>query len=71
MPRVTISTMEAKSLEQKRALVEGFVDVCVRVLHVPKERVNVAIEVYDPENLATGGELVCDKLARQASEAGK
>lgn len=63
MPRITITTLEAKTLDQKRALVDGFAEVCMRVLKVPKERVNVAIIEYPPENLATGGVLVCDKRA--------
>ena len=69
MPRITITTLEAKTLEKKRALVEGFVDVCMRVLEVPKERVNVAIIEYSPENLATGGVLMCDKQKTEEEAA--
>ena len=39
----------------------------MQVLKVPKERVNVAIIEYPPENLATGGVLVCDKRAPEGT----
>ena len=61
MPRITIKTNEAKTIEKKRELVNAFVEVCGRVLEVPKERVTVEIQEYDPSNLAVGGILACDK----------
>lgn len=61
MPRITIKTNEAKTLEKKRELVNALVEVCERVLNVPKERVTVEIAEYDPSNLAVGGVLACDK----------
>ena len=61
MPRVTITRIEGRTLDQKRARVKGFVDVCVDVLGIPAERCTVAITEYGPENLAPGGVLWCDK----------
>lgn len=63
MPRITIKTNEADSLEKKRELVNAFVEVCERVLNVPKDRVTVEIQEYNPENLAVHGVLACDKAA--------
>lgn len=61
MPRITVTMLEGRSLEQKRALVKGFVDLCEEVLKVPKERITVAFTEYSEENLAPGGLLWCDR----------
>lgn len=61
MPRISMTMMEGRSVEQKRALVKGFVDVCVEVLDIPANRVTVAFTEYSADNLAPGGVLWCDK----------
>lgn len=43
---------------------KGFVDICVKVLDIPAERVTVAFTEYTAENLAPGGVLWCDKTVK-------
>lgn len=61
MPRINVTMLEGRTLEQKRALVKGFVEVCKNVLDIPAERITVAFTEYSEENLAPGGILWCDK----------
>ena len=61
MPRISMTMMEGRALEQKRALVKGFVEVCQDVLGIPANRVTVAFTEYTADNLAPGGTLWCDK----------
>ena len=42
MPRVTVSTMEGVTLEQKRGLAKEITEVVVRKLNVPPEAVQVS-----------------------------
>lgn len=61
MPRISMTMIEGRTVEQKRALVKGFVELCVDVLDIPANRVTVAFTEYSAENLAPGGVLWCDK----------
>jgi 4-oxalocrotonate tautomerase len=61
MPIVTISIFEGRSVDQKRALIEGVTDVVCDVTGNVPEAVNVIIEEKSRENWAMGRQLGIDR----------
>jgi 4-oxalocrotonate tautomerase len=62
MPEITIELNEGRSIEQKRALVEGITQVVVDTCHVPADRVIITIHVSPLEDKAVGGILFADHM---------
>ena len=61
MPIVTISIFEGRSVDQKRALIEGVTDVLCDVTGNDPEAVNVIIEEKSRENWGIGRKLGIDR----------
>lgn len=60
MPRVTIQMFEGRTIEQKRALVEGVTKVIVDTCKAPPENVTILIQEMARDNYSKAGVLVCD-----------
>lgn len=57
MPLVTIDMWEGRTVEQKKALVEGITSVMKEKLGIPAEAVTILIRDVPKHNWATGGKL--------------
>lgn len=51
---------------KKRELVRSFAEATERVTGINKEHVTVVIHQNEHDNIGVGGELLSDRLARQA-----
>jgi 4-oxalocrotonate tautomerase len=67
MPVVTIAIFEGRSVDQKRALIEGVTDVLRDAIGSDPETVHVIIEEKSRENWAIGRKLSIDRPRRPAS----
>ena len=50
--------------EQKNDLVCGLTDVAQKVTGIRREAFVILIRENDPENIGSGGELLCDKMKK-------
>lgn len=60
MPVVTIRMAKGRTLDQKRALVEGITEVVTRTLQVTPDWVTIFVEELDKENIAKSGILLSE-----------
>ena len=60
MPVVTIRMAKGRTLDQKRALVEGITTVVTKTLQVTPDWVTVFVEELDKENIAKSGILLSE-----------
>ncbi len=66
MPIITVSILEGRTAEQKRALVENITQAVVAAIAAPPEDVRIIINDMKPENYAIAGLPVLDyRAARQ------
>lgn len=61
MPVVTIQMHEGRTVEQKRALIEGVTKVVNETTGAPYENITIFIDDVPFTNLAKAGVLLCDK----------
>lgn len=61
MPIVRVSFFEGRSIEKKRALVEGITEVVARVCEVAPEGVHVLLDEMDRDNWGRGGIINSDR----------
>lgn len=60
MPVVTVKMWEGKTLEQKRAIVQGITEVFIREIKAQPENVTVIIHDMPKTNWGKGGKLAID-----------
>lgn len=65
MPTITVEGPPIPDIEKKRNLARGLTDVAVEVYGI--KHVTVLIKENPPENVAAGGELICDRATRESS----
>lgn len=68
MPIITVNLKVGRSLEQKRALIEGITKVVCETALVKPASVRIIINEMQNDNFAIGGVLVCDDPARQIKQ---
>ncbi len=71
MPTVTVEGPPLKDLDRKRTLTREITDALERAFGLPREAYTVVLRENQPENVCVGGELLCDRIARQREEKGK
>ncbi len=70
MPLVNVHMAAGRSPEQKRALMEAITEAMVTHVGAPRPSVRVWIDEFPAGDYMAGGELLSDKQARLAVEAG-
>lgn len=68
MPTATVEGPPIEDLDRKRALTREITDAMERAYGIPREAYVVVIRENPPQNVCVGGELICDRLARQRGE---
>jgi len=61
MPVINVRMHEGRTVDQKRALIEGITKVVNETVNAPYENITVFIEDVPFTNLAKAGVLLCDK----------
>jgi 4-oxalocrotonate tautomerase len=65
MPIVVVNLKEGRTLDQKRAMVEGITNVLTETVGVKKTSVRIIVNEMRNEDFAIAGTLVCDDPAQQ------
>lgn len=60
MPYVTVSTLEGRTIEQKRELVKDITEAFVKNFKIEPDKVTIVIVEGSKENLAKAGQLFVD-----------
>ena len=60
MPLVTVEMYEGRTVEQKKALVEGITSAVMEKLGVPADAVTIVIKDIPKHNWAKGGKLASE-----------
>ncbi|MGB8859252.1 MAG: 2-hydroxymuconate tautomerase [Ilumatobacteraceae bacterium] len=68
MPLVSVSMAKGRTVEQKRALLEGITKVVNETLGAPVSSIRVWVNEFEPTDFIAGGEILADKRAREAAE---
>lgn len=68
MPLVSVSMAKGRTVEQKRALLEGITKVVNETLGAPVPSIRVWVNEFEPTDFIAGGEILADKRAREAAE---
>ncbi len=66
MPIIRVEMFKGRNREQKRALVKELTDGFIRTCGGKPESVHIVLTEVDQEDWASAGELVVDRLAKQA-----
>ena len=61
MPTVTVELVAGRTVEQKRAAVKAITEAVVEHLKTSPASVTVIFHEASRENIATGGQLFCDR----------
>lgn len=67
MPTVTVEGPPIGELDKKRTLTREITDALERAYGLPREVYVVVIKENLPENVAVGGQMICDRI-RHADE---
>lgn len=70
MPLVNVHMAEGRSADQKRALMDAITTAMEEHIGAPRASVRVWINEFPNTSFMAGGELLADKQARLAAEAG-
>ena len=68
MPLVSVSMAKGRTVEQKRALLEGITKVVNETLGAPVSSIRVWVNEFEATDFIAGGEILADKRAREAAE---
>ena len=68
MPTATVDGPRVEDLEKKREFARAVTDAMERFYGLPRAAYVVVIKENPPENVSTGGELICDRIARGRGE---
>lgn len=68
MPLVSVSMAKGRTVEQKRALLEGITKVINETLGAPVASIRVWVNEFETTDFIAGGEILADKRAREAAE---
>jgi len=60
MPYVTVSTLEGRTIDQKRGLVKDITEAFVKNFEIEPDKVTIVIVEGRKENLAKAGQLFVD-----------
>ena len=63
MPTIIVEGPKIADLDRKRKLVQAFTQAAVEGFDLPKETIVVILHETNPECVASGGELICDRRA--------
>jgi len=61
MPVITVEGSRIVDLGKKRELAQDFTEAASKAFGLPKETIIVIVHETDPECVASGGELLCDR----------
>jgi 4-oxalocrotonate tautomerase family enzyme len=61
MPIITVEGPPVADLSVKRALAEGLTEVAAKAYGMPRETIIVQIRETRADNVAVGGQLICDR----------
>ena len=61
MPTITAEGPPIRDLDKKRALVSEITESATKAYGFPAQMIVVVIKENQPENVAVGGELICDR----------
>ena len=65
MPNITVEGPAVNDLEKKRAFARKLTDAaCEYYAGIPRAAVVVIVKENAPENVAVGGELICDRIKK-------
>ncbi len=70
MPLVNVHMSKGRTPEQKKALMDAITDAMEEHIGAPRTAVRVWITEMENTDFMAGGELLADKQARLAREAG-
>lgn len=65
MPVITVEGPRITDLGKKRELAQDFTEAASRAFGLPKETIIVILHETDPECVASGGELLCDRQRKE------
>jgi 4-oxalocrotonate tautomerase len=68
MPLISVSMAKGRTVEQKRALLEGITKVVNETLGAPVSSIRVWVNEFEATDFIAGGEILADKRAREAAE---
>jgi len=63
MPNITMEGRPIKDLHKKRVLVKEVTQAAVKAYGLPAQAIVVTLRENAPENVAVGGQLLCDQRA--------
>ncbi len=66
MPFVQVTIVEGRTVEQKRALIQGITEACVSAVDATPENVRIAIYEVSPDEWGVAGETVTQIRARNS-----
>ena len=69
MPVITVEGPRIDELDKKRKLARDFTVAASEAFGLPEENIVVILHETSPECVASGGELICDRLAARAESA--
>lgn len=61
MPNITIEGPPIKDIDAKRILAKEVTAIAAKTYKLPAEYIVVVIKENLPENVAVGGQLICDR----------
>lgn len=67
MPNITVEIFEGRTLDQRRAFVQGITDAAVSAFGIDPEGVRITFFEIGRQDLARGGQLFSDKAASSPS----
>ena len=68
MPTIRVEGPPIKDLDVKRVFVKELTDAMVKAFGLRREVMSVVLKENKPENVASGGELILDRLKREREE---
>jgi len=68
MPIVMVNVKEGRSLEKKRAMIEGITKVLCDTMEVQPSSVRIVVNEMRNEDFAIGGVLICDNPSKQVKK---
>ena len=61
MPNITLEGPPIRELDKKRTLVQEITQAAAKAYGLPTQTIVVVMKENQPENVAVGGQLLCDR----------
>ena len=61
VPNISVEGPSIRDIDKKRVLVKEITEAAVKAYGLPAEVIVVTLKENEPENVAVGGQLICDR----------